>query len=77
MLRKLKYMAVSRDQNAEQKHDTKIDNNSFEREIEFKYLGTLTHQNSILEEINRLKSGNAYKTKYSRMSIIQTNWDQR
>jgi len=39
----------------------KIDNSSFERVEEFKYLGTnLTNQNSILGEIkSRLKSGNA------------------
>ena len=38
-----------------------IDNNSFEREEQFKYLGTtLTNQNSFHEEIkSRLKSGNA------------------
>ena len=39
----------------------KIDNSSFERVDEFKYLGrTLTNHNSIQEEIkSRLKSGNA------------------
>jgi len=39
----------------------KVDNRSFERMEEFKYLGTtLTNQNSIQEEIkSRLKSGNA------------------
>jgi len=39
----------------------KIDNSTFERVEEFKYLGTtLTNQNSILGEIkSRLKSGNA------------------
>jgi len=39
----------------------KIDNSSFERVEQFKYLGTiLTNQNSILEEIkNRLQSGNS------------------
>ena len=52
---------MSRDQNAERTHSIKIDNSSFERVDEFKYLGTtLTNQNSILEEIkSRLKSGNA------------------
>jgi len=40
----------------------KIDNSSFERVKQFKYLGTtLTHQNSIKEEIkSRLKSGNGW-----------------
>jgi hypothetical protein len=42
-------------------HNIKIDNSSFERVEQFKYLGTtLTNQNSIQEEIKRrLKSGNA------------------
>jgi len=58
---KTKYMVMSRDQNAGQSHSIKIDNSSFEKVEEFKYLGTtLTNQNSIQEEIkSRLKSGNA------------------
>jgi len=54
---KSKYMVMSRDQNAGQSHSMKIDNSSFERVEEFKYLGTtLTNQNSIQEEIeSRLK----------------------
>ena len=35
-----KYMVVSQDQNARQSHNMKIDNSSFERVGEFKYLGT-------------------------------------
>jgi len=52
---------MSRDQNAGRIHSVSIDNSTFERVEEFKYLGTsLTHQNSILEEIkSRLRSGNA------------------
>ena len=58
---KTKYMVMSRDQNAGQNHSVRIDNNTFERVEEFKYLGTsLTIQNSIREEIkSRLRSGNA------------------
>jgi len=58
---KIKYMVMSRDQNAGRTHSMKIDNSSFERVDEFKYLGTtLTNQNSIQEEIkSRLKSRNA------------------
>jgi len=58
---KTKYMVISRDQNARRIHSMKIDNRSFERVEEFKYLGTnLTNQNSVQEKIkNRLKSGNA------------------
>jgi len=58
---KTKYTVMSRDQNAGQRHNIKIDNSYFESLEEFKYLGTtLTNQNSIQEEIkSRLKSGNA------------------
>jgi len=58
---KTKYMVMSRDQNAGQSHNMKIDNRSFEMVEEFKYMGTtLTKQNSTQEEIkSRLKSGNA------------------
>ena len=54
-------MVMSRDQNAGRNHSVRIDNSTFERVEEFKYLGTtLTNQNSIPEEIkSRLRSGNA------------------
>ena len=53
-------MTLSRDQNAGQIHSMKIDNSSIESGEEFKFLGTLTSQNSIQEEIkSRLKLGNA------------------
>jgi len=54
-------MVMSRDQNAGRIHSARIDNNTFERVEEFKYLGTtLTNQNSIVEEIkSRLRLGNA------------------
>ena len=57
---KTKYMVVSRDQNARQNHSVRIDNSTFERVEEFKYLGTtLTNRNSIQEEMKcRLRSGN-------------------
>jgi hypothetical protein len=52
-------MVMSRDQNAGLSRSMKIDNSSFERVEQFKYLETtLTDQNSIQEEIkSRLKSG--------------------
>ena len=55
------HMVISRKQNAGRIHSVRIDNSTFERVEEFKYLGTtLTNQNSIAEEIkSRLKSGNA------------------
>jgi len=58
---KAKYMVMSRDQNARRIHSVRIDNSTFERVEEFKYLGTtLTNQNYIPKEIkNRLRSGNA------------------
>ena len=49
---KTKYMIMSRDQNAGRSHSMKIDNSSFERVEEFKYLGTtFTNKNFIQEEI--------------------------
>ena len=58
---KIKYMVMSRDQNAGRIQSVRIDNSTFERVGEFKYLGTtLPNQNSIAEEIkSRLRSGNA------------------
>ena len=58
---KTKYMVMSREQTARRSHTMRIDNRSFERVEQFKYLGTtLTNQNSIQEEIkSRLKLGNA------------------
>jgi len=47
-----KYMVMSRDQNARRNHSVRIDNSTFKRVEEFKYLGTtLTNLNSIPEEI--------------------------
>jgi len=53
------YMVTSRDQNAGWSHSIKIDNSSFERVEEFKYLErTLTNQNSFQEYIkSRLSHG--------------------
>ena len=58
---KTKYMIMSRDQNTGHSHSMKIDNSTFERVEDLKYLGaTLTYKNSIQEEIkSRLKSENA------------------
>ena len=52
---------MSRHKNAGWSYNIKIDNSSFERMEEFKYLGTtLTNKNSVQKEIkSRLKSGNA------------------
>jgi len=48
-------MAMSRDQNAGQNHNIKIDNKSFERMEQLQYLGTtVTNENSTQEEINPL-----------------------
>ena len=51
---------MPRDQNAGRNHSVRINNSTFERVQEFKYLGTtLTHQNSIQEENkSSLKSKN-------------------
>ena len=59
---KTKYMVMSRHQNAGRIYSVRIDNSTFERVEVFKYLGTtLTHQNSIAEEMkSRLRLGNAY-----------------
>jgi len=57
---KTKYMVMSRDQNAGRIQSVRIDNSTFERVDEFKYLGTtLTNQNSLAEKIkSKLRSGN-------------------
>jgi len=70
---KTTYMVMYRNQNAGRIYSTKIDNSSFERVEEFKYLGTtLTNQNSIQEEIkSRLKSGNACY--HSVQNLLSTN----
>ena len=54
-------MVMSRDQNAGQIQSVRMNNSTFERVEEFKYLGTtLTNQNATQEEIkSRLRSGNA------------------
>ena len=58
---KTKHMFMSRDQNAGRIHSVRIDNITFEKLEEFKYLGTtLTNQNYIAEEIkSRLRTGNS------------------
>ena len=55
---KTKYTVMSRDRNAGRSHNIKIDNSSFGKTEEFKYVGTnLTNQNSIQEEVNTLRTG--------------------
>jgi len=64
-------MVMSRDQDAGRIRGVRMDNSTFERVEEFKYLGTtLTNQNSIQEEIkSRLRSGNAcYHSVQNRLS---------
>jgi len=60
---KIKYMVMSRDQDAGRIHSVSIDNCTFERVEDLKYLGTiLTNQNSIAKVIkSRLRSGNAWQ----------------
>ena len=51
-INRTKYMVKSRDQNAGRIHSVRLDNSTFERVEEFKYLGTTsTNQNAIREEI--------------------------
>jgi len=54
-------MVMSRDQNAGRIHSVRMNNSTFERVEDFKYLGkTLTNQTAIQEEIkSRLRSGSA------------------
>ena len=53
---KTKYMVMSEDQNAGRIHSVRIDNSTFERVEEFKYLGTtLTNQNCIGKEIEQIE----------------------
>jgi hypothetical protein len=57
---KTKCMLLSRHQNVGQNRDIKIENRSFENVSQFRYLGKVTNQNLIQEEIKRrLNSGNA------------------
>jgi hypothetical protein len=58
---KIKYMLLSRHQNAGQNHGMKIANRSFENAAQFKYFGTtVTIQHLIHEEIKSTRnSGNS------------------
>jgi hypothetical protein len=68
--KKTKYMLISRYQSAEQNHNIKTANRSFENVATFKYLGTVTNQNLIHEEIKRrLNSDNGcYHSVQNRLS---------
>ena len=70
---KTNYVVMSRDQNAGRSHNIKIHNSAFESVEELRYLGTtLTHQNSVREEIqSRLKSGNACYHSVQNLFIFQ------
>jgi hypothetical protein len=68
---KTKYMIISRHPNSGQNKSIKITNESFEKVVKFKYLGTtLTNQNNINDGIkSRLNSGNAcYYSAQNRLS---------
>ena len=71
---KTNYIVMSRDQNAGRSHSIKIDNSSFERVEQFRYLGTaLTDQNCIQEEIKSgLKWGNVCY--YSVQNLLSSNF---
>jgi hypothetical protein len=57
---KMKYMIMSSHLKSGQNQNIRIVDESFENVTEFKYLGmTVTNQNDIHDEINRLNSGNA------------------
>jgi hypothetical protein len=58
---KTKYMIMSRHPNSGQNQNIRIANESFEKMVKFKYLGTTpTNHNDILDKIkSRLNSGNA------------------
>jgi len=69
---------MSRDQNTGRSHNIKIDNSSFERMEEFKYLGTAsTNKNFIQKDIkSRLKSRNAFYSSAQNLlssSMLSTN----
>jgi len=69
---------MSRDQNIGRSHNIKIDNSSFERMEEFKYLGTAsTNKNFIQKDIkSRLKSRNAFYSSAQNLlssSMLSTN----
>ena len=75
---KTKYVVMSRDQNTGRSHNIKIDNSSFERMEEFKYLGTAsTNKNFIQKDIkSRLKSRNAFYSSAQNLlssSMLSTN----
>jgi hypothetical protein len=61
LIKKTKYMVMSRDQNAGRGYNMNIDTSPFELAGQFQLLGTiLANQNSMQEEIKgRLKSGTA------------------
>ena len=71
---KTNYIFMSRDQNAGRNHSIKIDNSSFERVEQFRYLGAaLTDQNCIQEEIkSTLKSGKACY--HSLQNLLSSSW---
>ena len=65
---------MSRDQNAGRIHSVRINNSSFEKVEEFKYLGTtLTNQNSIVEEIKSRKCLLSFGTELLSSRLLSKN----
>jgi hypothetical protein len=62
-------MLMSRDQNAGHNHDIKIANRCFENVVQFRYLGTTTkNQNLIQEEIMRRLNSSTLQVPFSLLS---------
>jgi len=71
-------MVRSREQNAGKNYNIKIYNKSFERDEEFKYLGTtLKDQNSIQEEIKSRLNAIMLSTIRCRISCLPVSYPKK